>query len=124
MPVGHLHLLFGKMSIQFFCPFFNQIVSFFDVKLYELFIYVGYLLLIGHIICKYLLPFSRLSFHFVSGFLCCAKFLSLIMSHLFIFAFVSFALGDGSKKILLQFMSKGVLPMFSSRSFIISGLTF
>ena len=25
------------------------------------------------IICKYFLPFSRLSFHFVSGFLCCAK---------------------------------------------------
>ena len=52
------------------------------------------------------------------------KLLSLIMSHLFIFAFISFALGDGSKKILLQFMSKSVLPMFSSRSFIVSGLTF
>ena len=28
------------------------------------------------------------------------------------------------KKILLRFMSKSVLPMFSSRSFIVSGLTF
>ena len=27
----------------------------------------------GHIICKYFLPFSRLSFHFVSGFLCYAN---------------------------------------------------
>ena len=26
MPVGHLHFLFGKMSIGFFCPFFNQVV--------------------------------------------------------------------------------------------------
>ena len=25
------------------------------------------------IICKYFLPFSRLSFHFVNGYLCCAK---------------------------------------------------
>ena len=32
--------------------------------------------------------------------------------------------GDGSKKILLQFMSNNVLPMFSSKSFILSGLTF
>ena len=28
---------------------------------------------IGHITCKYFLPFTRLSFHFVDGFLCCAK---------------------------------------------------
>ena len=52
------------------------------------------------------------------------KLLSLIRSHLFIFVFVSFTVGDRSKKILLQFMSKSVLPMFSSRSFIVSGLTF
>ena len=34
------------------------------------------------------------------------KLLSLIRSHLFIFAFISFVLGDRSKKILLWFMSK------------------
>ena len=44
------------------------------------------------------------------------KLLSLIRSHLFIFAFVSFALGGWSKNILLQFMSENVLPMFSSKS--------
>ena len=52
------------------------------------------------------------------------RLLSLIRSHLFIFAFISIALGSGLKKILLQFMSKSVLPMFSSKSFIVSGLTF
>ena len=52
------------------------------------------------------------------------KLLSLIRSHLFIFAFVSITVGDRSKKILLRFTSKSVLPMFSSRSFIVSGLTF
>ena len=52
------------------------------------------------------------------------KLLSLIRSHLFIFAFVSFTLGGGSKKILLRFMSKSLLPVFSSRSFIVFSITF
>ena len=43
--------------------------------------------------------------------------LSLTSSYLFIFVFISTALGDGSEKILLQFMmSKSILPMFSSKS--------
>ena len=51
------------------------------------------------------------------------KLLSLIRSHLFIFVFISIILGN-MKKILLQFMSESVLPMFSSRGFIVSGLIF
>ena len=51
------------------------------------------------------------------------KLLGLIRSHLFIFVFIVITLGGGSKKILLQFMSKSVLPMFSSKSFVVSGLT-
>ena len=42
--------------------------------------------------CKYFLPFSRLSFCFVSSFLCYAKLLSSIRSNLFIFAFIYFTL--------------------------------
>ena len=52
------------------------------------------------------------------------KLLSLIKSHLFIFVFISITLRGGSKKILLWFMSKSIFPMFSSKSFIVSGLTF
>ena len=52
------------------------------------------------------------------------KLLSLTRSHLFIFVFIFITLGSGSKKILLRFMSESVLPMFSSKSFIESGLTF
>ena len=52
------------------------------------------------------------------------KLLTFIRSHLFIFAFISVTLGGGSKKILLWLMSKCVFPMFSSESFIVSGLTF
>ena len=51
------------------------------------------------------------------------RLLSLIRSHLFIFVFIPITLGGGSKKIFLWFMSKTVLPMFSSKSFIESGLT-
>ena len=41
------------------------------------------------------------------------------------FIFVIFkTIGGRSNKVLLKFMSEGVLPMFSSRSFIISGLMF
>ena len=47
------------------------------------------------------------------------KLFSLIQSHLFIFAFISLALRDQSKKILLCFMSKSVLPMFSSMSLMV-----
>ena len=52
------------------------------------------------------------------------KLLSSIRSHLFIFVFISISLGGGSKKILLWFMSQSILPMFSSKSFIVFGLTF
>ena len=38
--------------------------------------------------------------------------------------FISVTLGGGAKKNLLQFMSKSVLPMFFSKSFIVSGLIF
>ena len=79
---------------------------------------------ISHIICTYFLPFNRLSLLFVDGFLCCEKLLSLIRFHLCIFAFVSSALGDRSKKkkILLWLMWKSVLPKFFSRSFMVSSL--
>ena len=52
------------------------------------------------------------------------KLISLIRSHLFIFAFISIVLGNWPKKTLLWFMSENVLPMFSSRSFMASCLIF
>ena len=50
--------------------------------------------------------------------------LSLIKSHLFIFVFISVTVEVRQKKILLWFMSKSVFPVFSSKSFIVYGLTF
>ena len=52
------------------------------------------------------------------------KLLNLIRSNLFILVFIFITLRDRSQKILVWFMSKTVLPMFSSRSFIVSSLIF
>ena len=52
------------------------------------------------------------------------KFLSIIRSCSLIFAFICITLGDRSKKIPLWFTSKSILPMFSSRSSILSSLPF
>ena len=51
------------------------------------------------------------------------KLLSLIRSHLFIFAFISIALGDGHRGSYCDLCQR-VFCLFSSRSFIVSVLTF
>ena len=50
--------------------------------------------------------------------------LSLIRSYLFIFCFYFLCFRRWIQKILLWFLSKSALPVFSSRRFLISGLTF
>ena len=48
------------------------------------------------------------------------KLFILMRSYLFILSFMSLALGDVSVKILLHGMSEIFLPMFSSRTFMVS----
>uniref|UniRef100_A0A8D0S259 Secreted protein n=1 Tax=Sus scrofa TaxID=9823 RepID=A0A8D0S259_PIG len=45
-------------------------------------------------------------------------------SHGFIFALISIALGDCPEKIFMMLMSESVLPVFSSRSLMVSCLIF
>ena len=68
------------------------------------------------------LPVFELSFHFIS--FAVQKLLSLSRFHLFIFGFISIIQRDEWKKKLLWFLWEHVLPMFPSRSFIVSSLTF
>ena len=97
------------------------------------------LMILSHMSCLYILEtnpllvtsFANIFSHSVGClfivfmvFFAVQKLLNLIRSHLFILVFIPITLGDGSKKILLQFMSESVLPVFSSRSFIVFGLTF
>ena len=71
------------------------------------------------IVCKYFLPVHRL-FSF-----CLVSFTvqSLIISHLLVFPFIYFSLGDWPKKILLWFISENVLPMLFSGIFMMLCLT-
>ena len=52
------------------------------------------------------------------------KLVSLIRSQWFILAFISVALGDWPEKTFIRSMSENVLPVFSSRSLMVSCLTF
>ena len=70
MPIGHLYVSLKNVCSRSSVCFFDLL---FDVELYELFIYFGYQPFAGHIICKHFLPFSKLSFPFVSVSLCCTK---------------------------------------------------
>ena len=67
-------------------------------------------------------PFSRLSFILFMVSFAVQKLLSLIRSHLFIFAFIPFSLGDGSTKTLLH-LCQSILLLFPSRSYMVSNLT-
>ena len=68
-------------------------------------------------------PILWLSFYFVDVFLCCAETFQFNVVHLFfVRLFVSLAWGDISYMLLA--MSKILLPMFSSRIFMVSCLTF
>uniref|UniRef100_A0A8D1ZN47 Uncharacterized protein n=1 Tax=Sus scrofa TaxID=9823 RepID=A0A8D1ZN47_PIG len=52
------------------------------------------------------------------------NFFHLIMSHWFIFAFISVPLGDQPEKIYKRLMSENILPIFSTRSLMVSCLIF
>ena len=60
-------------------------------------------------------PFWRLRFHLAYSSFVVQKLLSLIRSHLFIFAFISNILEGGSWRILLWCMSERILSTFSSK---------
>ena len=115
-----LYVFFGQISIQIFCPFFDFFLRLTCMSRF-------YMLQINLLQIS---SFAKIFFHSVD---CCfvlfmisfavQKVLSLIRSHLFIFIFVFITLGNGSKKTLLRFMPQSVLPMFSSKSFIVSHLT-
>ena len=70
--------------------------------------------------------FKSLGWHFILFMVLFAvqNLLSLIRSHLFISAFISIALGNWPKEILLWFMSENLLPIFSSRNFMVPSLIF
>ena len=121
VPVGHLYVFFGKMSLQILCHF-NQVLFVCYWVLWNL--YISWILTCYQMISKYFLQFVKLPLLLDDGFLCSAEGFELMWFYLFILTFVAIAFGIKSKKSLSRPMSRSLLPIFSSRSFMVSGLTF
>ena len=77
-------------------PFFNWVVNFFVIVVMSCLHTLEIKPLSVASFANDFLPLSRLSFHFVYGFLCCTfvSKVSLIRSHLFTFVFISIAMKD------------------------------
>ena len=121
--IGHLNVLFGEMSFQVLCPFFNWVVYIFSVEFYEFFINFGYYSL-SDILANMFSHSVGCVFILLMVFFSRQKLFSLMFSCLFIFPFVSLAWADIFEIMLPWAIFEILLPTFSSRIFMVSGLTF
>ena len=87
-------------------------------------IYFGDQTFVQDVIGKYIFPWSWFPFILLMFSLAVQKLFILMIFHLFILSFMSLTLGDMSVKILLHGISEIFLPMFSSRTFMVSWLIF
>ena len=78
--------------------------------------------LVWGIIGKYVFPYSWFSFYFNAVFFSHTNLFNLMRSSLFILSVMSLTLGDILVKILLCRMCEIFLPIFSSRTFMVSRL--
>jgi len=85
--------------------------------------YPGHYPLIEYVVCKYLLLFTRLSFHSEYGFLCFAKGFSLIYSHFLVLVLFHFLWIQIHKNVTKP-VSRSMPPMFSSMKVMVLGITF
>lgn len=127
MPVNQVVccLLWKNVSSDLvpFCNFFFVRLFVFDVG-YLSCLYIFSINLLAVVSLANIFSHLLCCLSFIDGFLCCTKLLSSVRSHLFSFAFVSFALEDMYPIMLLQFTAKSVLPIFSSGVLWFFGLMF
>ena len=122
LSVGHLYVSFGKMSIHMFSPFFNMLFTFWNLIVWILYILdvsplwdIWFTITFFHsVYCLFILLMVSFAVQ---------KIFSLMYSQLFIVAFVAFAFGVTFKKVLLRPVSRNLLHIFYSRSFMVSGPT-
>ena len=113
VPVGHPYVFFGKMSIHSLWLFLNWTVCILNINPLS---DISFANIFSHsVACLFVLSMVSLTVQ---------NFFLLWCSPICLFLLLFPLTKETDPKILLILMSKSVLPMFSSRSFIISGLTF
>ena len=110
MFISHLYVFFGKLSVWVFFPLFDWVVFFSSIELYELLVYLGDCLSV----VSFAIIFSYLEGCLLTLFMAffAVQNLLSLTSH----SFISVILGGGSLKTFLQFISRSVLRMLSSRT--------
>ena len=111
--IGHLYIFFGEMSIQIFCPFFNQIVWTFlllsfrsslcilDINsLLDIWFANNFSHSVGCLLTLLIVSFDAQNFK------------TFIKSSLFIFSFIAYAVGVIAKNSLPESMSRKFCLMF------------
>ena len=121
MCLGPLDILLGEVSVQGLCSFFNRIVCLPGVELCE-FLYICIKPLSEVSLANILSHTVGCLFILLLFYLAVQKLFSLVQSHLFIFSFISLAIGDIAAWILLCRISEIFLPMFLSRNSMMSWL--
>ena len=104
--------------------FFDWVVCFSSIDLYELLVSFGNQSFVSYCICYYFLPFSGLPFHLVYSFLGCTKTFKFNQVPLYFCFYFHYSRRWIIERSCCRFMSQSVLPMFSSKSFTASSLTF
>ena len=113
---------FGKMPIQVLCIFFNWVVWFFVLSCMSS-LYILDISPLSDIWLQISSPIQCVAFLFWWWFTLLWRNFLVLVSFV-IFAFVYLAFGVRSIKRLLRLMLMMLLHMFSSRNFMVSGLTF
>ena len=124
MSLGPLYVLLREVSVQVLCPFFKlDCVSSWCVVMWVLYIFLR-----SNPCLRYhwqiYFPIWLIPFSFSDVFIAMQSLSNLMQLHLFIPAFISLTLGDISVKILLHGISEIFLPMFPSRTLMVSQLIF
>ena len=125
------HLFKGLLAIYIFsmekCPFSSSAHFIIGLLFFLILNWMSYLYILNinpSLIISFANTFSySVSCLFISGFLCCTQAFKFKYIP-FIFYFISFPLKDRSKEVFQQYMTKSVLLIFSSRSLMVSSLSF
>ena len=124
MSMGPLCVLLGEMSIQVLCPFLIGFLGFLVLSCMNS-LYILEIKPLSEVSLANLFSHTVGSLFILMQFsLAVQKLFILMRSYLFILSFMSLALGDILVKMLLRGMSEISLPMFSSRTFMVSQLIF